>query len=107
MAPPYKTGPINDAEAWIIATADATYAMAAQRFGVTTNSLRARIESRYGSLSAARLMRDAGVIRPDRGRILAPVRRCMCCGKSSAMDRNQRICDACTAQNAKLHDGWC
>ena len=105
MAPPYKTGPIDDAEAWIITTPDATYAEAARLHGVTHNSLRARISNKYGSLAAARLMRDAGVLKPDAGRVLRPVRRCMRCGVSSNMDRNQRICDKCTAQIAKLHDG--
>jgi len=105
MAPPYKTGPIDDAEAWIIATPDATYAEAARMHGGTPNSLRARISNKYGSLAAARLMRDAGVLKPDAGRVLRPVRRCMRCGVSANIDRNQRICDKCTAQIAKLHDG--
>lgn len=106
MAPRHKTGPIDDAEAWIIANATATYAQAARVHGVTSNSLRSRISNKYGSLAAARLMRDAGVLKPDRGRILGPVRRCMRCRVSANMDRSQRICDKCTAEIGKLHDGW-
>lgn len=105
MAPIPKTGPIDDAEAWIISEPSATYADAAQMFGVTHNSLRARISNKYGSLAAARLMRDAGAIRPDAGRVLRAVRRCMRCGVSANMDRNQRRCDKCSAEVAKLHDG--
>ncbi|MEF9602731.1 hypothetical protein O4J55_10395 [Paracoccus sp. PXZ] len=105
MAPPYKTGPIDDAEAWIIATPDATYAEAARMHGVTHNSLRARISNKYGSLAAARLMRDAGVLKPDAGRVLRPVRRCMRCGVSANIDHGLRMCSACRKEVAQLHDG--
>ncbi len=105
MAPPYKTGPIDDAEAWLIATPDATYAEAAREWNVTHNAIRARISNKYGSLGAARLMRDAGILKPDAGRILGAVRRCMRCGHSSNIDRGMRMCSACRKEVAKLHDG--
>lgn len=105
MAPRPKTGQIDKAEAWIIATTAATYAQAAARFGLTHNAIRARISNKYGSLAMARLMREAAILKPDAGRVLQPVRRCMCCRKSGNMDRNQRICDSCKSQSAKLHDG--
>jgi|GEM_PF-2866462 len=95
MAPHPKTGPIDDAEAWLISTPDGTYPEASRRFGVTRNSLKARIENKYGSVAAARLMRDAGILKPDAGRILGPVRRCSRCGVSVRMDRNQRMCREC------------
>ena len=101
MAPKPKTGPIDAAESWIIQTKDATYRQAAQLFGLSRNSIRARIEHKYGSLAAARLgpMFDAGSV-------LKPVRRCICCGISSAMDQNQRICNNCKLKNERIHDGW-
>ena len=105
MAPKPKTGPIDDAEAWIIENYGARYADAAERWGVTQNAIRSRIANKYGSLSAARLMRDAMILKPDRGRTMRPVRRCICCGISAGMDRNQRICDTCQTKNARVHDG--
>ena len=101
MAPKPKTGPIDEAERWIIRTKNATYRQAAQMFGLSHNSIRARIEHKYGSLTYAR--RGPSL---DTGRVLKPVRRCICCGISSAMDRNQYICNNCKSKNERLHDGW-
>ena len=100
MAPKPKTGPIDAAESWIIQTKDATYRQAAQMFGLSHNSIRARIEHKYGSLTYAR--RGPSL---DTGRVLKPVRRCICCGISSAMDQNQRICNNCKSKNERIHDG--
>ena len=109
MAPRPNTGPIDDAEAWIIATPEATYASTAEAFGLGPQSIRARILNRYGSLAAARLAHANGEAAVYQKRILGPVRqqlrRCIVCGMPSVMDRNQRICDSCKAVNSKLHDG--
>lgn len=101
MAPKPKTGPIDEAELWIIQTKDATYRQAAKLFGLSHNSIRARIEHKYGSLASARRWPMV-----DTGRVLKPVRRCICCGVSSAMDQNQRICNNCKSKNERIHDGW-
>ena len=101
MAPKPKTGPIDEAERWIIQTKDATYRQAAKLFGLSHNSIRARIEHKYGSLTYAR----RGMMF-KKVRVLKPVRRCICCGVSSAMDRNQRICNNCKSKNEGIHDGW-
>ena len=101
MAPKPKTGPIDEAERWIIQTKNATYRQAAKLFGLSHNSIRARIEHKYGSLASARRWPMV-----DAGRVLKPVRRCICCGVSSAMDQNQRICNNCKSKNERIHDGW-
>lgn len=100
MAPRVRTGAIDQAEAFIIQTPDATYRTAAQGFGLSVNTLRARIENKYGSLSMAR---SAGYDQP--GRILGAVRRCIRCRVSSAMDRGQHICNHCRKEIASIHDG--
>ena len=105
MAPPYKTGPIDDAEAFLISTPEATYADAARAFGVTHNAIRARISNKYGSLASARLMRDAGVLRVDPRRVLRPGRRCMTCGVSSNIEHGLRRCKKCRDEAAKIHEG--
>ena len=101
MAPKPKTGPIDEAERWIIQTKDATYRQAAKLFGLSHNSIRARIEHKYGSLTYAR----RGMMF-EKVRVLKPVRRCICCGISSAMVQYQRICNNCKSKNERIHDGW-
>lgn len=105
MAPKPKTGPIDDAEAWIIETPDATYRDAAATFGVTHNAIRARISNKYGSLAEARLLVDAGILPRDPRRVLKAIRRCMRCGVSGNIDQGHRMCNGCKKEIAKLHDG--
>ncbi|MTH65060.1 hypothetical protein [Paracoccus shanxieyensis] len=105
MAPRPNTGPIDDAEAWIIATPEATYASTAEAFGLGPQSIRARILNRYGSLAAARLAHANGEAAVYQKRILGPVRRCIRCGKSSVIDQGRRMCDPCGADVARIHDG--
>ena len=76
MRPP-NTGAIDQAEAYLIANPGVTIPLAAQVFGLTVNSIRSRIEHKYGSLAEARLSGPA----PQRVR--KPVRRCMCCRRST------------------------
>lgn len=100
-----KTGAIDEAEAWIIATRDATYREAAANFGVSMNSIRARISNKYGSLSGARLMGRALVLKQEDGRMLRPIRRCMTCGKSSNIEVGHRRCQSCKKEAERIHDG--
>lgn len=105
MAPKPKTGPIDDAEAWIIESPNATYRDAAATFGVTHNAIRARVSNKYGSLAEARLLRDAGEIQRDPRRVLKPIRRCIRCGVSSNIEQGLRMCACCRKEVGKLHDG--
>lgn len=104
MAPKTRTGAIDDAEAFIIGTADATYRKVAEAFGLSANTLRARIDNKYGCL---RMARQAGYAEPERVR--APVfRQCIRCkGRSvpSSIHHGQRMCDKCRKEIASIHDG--
>lgn len=84
---------------WIIATPGATYAEAARKFRVSFNSVRARIEYRYGSLMLAR---ETAEIDPD---ITREFRRCICCRKEVNMDRYQYICPSCRKAVDHTHGG--
>jgi hypothetical protein len=105
MAPKPKTGPIDDAERFIIANPETTYGEAARAFGITHNAIRARISNKYGSLAEARLLVDAGIVPRDPRRVLKAIRRCMRCKQSSNIDQGQRMCNGCKKEIAKLHDG--
>ena len=98
MRPP-NTGAIDQAEAYLIANPGVTIPLAAQVFGLTVNSIRSRIAHKYGSLAEAR---QSG---PVPQRVRKPVRRCMCCRHSAAMQPQQRICDKCKRRNAEIHEG--
>lgn len=98
MRPP-NTGAIDQAEAYLIANPAATIPLTAQVFGLTVNSIRSRIEHKYGSLALARGMS------PEPKRVRKPVRRCMCCRISSAMEPQQRKCDKCKRRDAEIHEG--
>lgn len=100
MAPRVRTGAIDEAEAFVIRMRDASVREAAEKFGLSKNTLRARIDNKYGGLQLARA---AGYIEPKR--IRAPVRRCIRCRVSSAMDRGQHICNHCRKEIASIHDG--
>lgn len=100
MAPRVRTGAIDQAEAFIIRTPDATYRTTAEAFGLSSNTLRARIDNKYGCL---RMARQAGYAEP--GRVLRAVRHCIRCRKSANMDRWQHICNHCRKEIASIHDG--
>ena len=100
MAPRVRTGAIDQAEAHIIRTPDATYRTTAEAFGLSTNTLRARIDNKYGCL---RMARQAGYAEP--GRILRAVRRCITCKKSANIDRGLYRCKSCIKKAEDIHDG--
>ncbi|OJH45175.1 hypothetical protein [Paracoccus sp. SM22M-07] len=93
----YPRESVDAAEAWIIETAEATFADAAARFGISVYAIRSRIFHHYGTLADAR--------RGGRRRFLVPVRRCLCCSESFASRDDKRICPKCTKRNAGVHDG--
>lgn len=95
-----NTGPIDEAEAWIIATRDATYREAAANFGVTHNSIRARIANKYGSLAEARNQPAR-----DPRRRLIPILRCMRCQKTANIEPGFRMCACCRKEVARIHEG--
>ena len=90
----------NNAQAateYIIQTPSATYRSAAKKFCVSVNSIRARINYRYGSLMEARLHADTMVKTWSRP--------CMSCGTTERRFYGQFRCDDCLAAAQKLHDG--
>lgn len=105
MAPKPKTGPIDDAERFIIANPETTYGEAARAFGITHNAIRARISNKYGSLAEARLLVDAGIVPRDPRRVLKPIRRCMRCKHSGNIDGEFRMCQKCRKEVGKIYDG--
>lgn len=96
---PYNTGAIDEAEAFIIGNPQATIPIAAMTYGLSVNSLRARIEHKYGSLAEAR---QAG---HHPARVRKPVRRCITCRESKAMQPQNHVCDKCKRRNADIHEG--
>lgn len=96
MAQPSTDSRINAAEAHLIQNSVAMHE-AARQFGVSLNSLRSRIESRYGSLREAR---DQGY-RPPAAPATRPCLRC----RSKAVELPRRMCDPCNRAVAALHDG--
>jgi hypothetical protein len=91
--------PEERAVRWLIATPGATYAEAARKFQVTFNSVRARVEYRYGSLMIAR---ETAEIDPD---ITREHRRCIVCREPQNMDRYQYICPSCRRGVDGKHGG--
>ena len=87
---PRNTGAIDEAERWVIESPDASLQDAADRFGISRQSLRARILNAYGSLAEARL---TGYQPPQDGK------RCYCpsCGSVFIVRGKRRMCDSCTA----------
>lgn len=102
MPPRPKTGAIDEAEAWIIATRDATYREAAANFGVTHNAIRARIANKYGSLAEAR--NEPERYRDARRRLI-PVLRCIRCRETANIEQGLRMCACCRKEVAKIHEG--
>jgi hypothetical protein len=77
---------------WIIAHEAASYPEASRKFCVSVNSIRSRIEYRYGSLIMAR--ETAGTDK-DPQRV---TRRCIICRTEQPMDTRQYICTKCAGQ---------
>lgn len=83
--------PVERAVRWIIEEGGATYAEAAAKFDVKANSIRSRVEHRYGSLAQARLDGGGGAV-PE-----TYTRQCIVCRRVFEMERYQHICDGCKA----------
>lgn len=92
------------AEQWIIENTAATYRDAAMMFGLTHNNVRARIANKYGSLAEAR-QRGPELVGRDPRRVMKAVRRCMRCGISANIEQGRRMCDCCSKEVARIHDG--
>lgn len=85
---------------WLIHTPDATYRSAAQRFGVKANTIRGRIQHRFGTLAEARELNGV----PDAA---APKvkRNCMICKTPTFLDPAHRLCETCRRRVNSLHEG--
>lgn len=90
---------VERAVRWLISTRDATYTSTARRFSVSVNSLRARIEYRFGSLEMAR---ETGGDEIE-NRIVW--RRCIMCRKPGEMDLSQHICGGCSGRVERADRG--
>lgn len=86
------SSPVERAVRWLILTRDASYPTAAARFDVSVNSIRARIEYRFGSLELARDTCGAEA----ESRIVW--RRCIMCRQPGEMDLAQHICRGCSSR---------
>lgn len=75
--------------AWIIENRQASYAQAAQKFGVKANSIRSRVEHRYGTLAEAR---GGEVVVEPKATITRP---CLVCREECEFERFQHICPDC------------
>lgn len=82
------TSPIERAVRYVIATEGATYREVAERFGVSRNSIRSRVEYRYGSLEIARTTWEE--IEETR-----TTRRCIICRGTFEMEPRQHVCNSC------------
>jgi len=91
--------PEERAVRWLIATKGATYAEAARRYGVSFNSVRSRVEYRYGSIMLAREMAE---VDPE---ITKEHRRCIICRDPQDMERFQYICPSCRRTVDRKHGG--
>jgi hypothetical protein len=88
---------IERAVAYIIANPRATYSAVSIQFGVSVNSLRARINYRFGSLDEARSFGDARTRLWDRP--------CICCGDTDPRPHGLYRCQSCRAKAAAIHEG--
>lgn len=86
------SAPVERAVRWIIAEETASYTEASKRFHVSVNSIRSRIEYRYGSLVMAR---ETACTDEDPQKV---TRRCIICRTEQRMDTRQYICGQCAGQ---------
>ena len=93
--PKYPSSTEERAVSWIVSNHDMSYAQVAALFGVSVNSIRSRIEYRYGSLTEAR---QATQHPPE----TKTTRRCIICKKEHDMDRNQYVCQPCRRNIAEI-----
>ena len=74
---------------FLIADHTATYRQAAERFSVSINSVRSRVEYRFGSLEMAR------TFAAEEFQHLKDQKRCAVCRTPQPLDRQSYVCRAC------------
>ena len=89
----------EEAVEFIIKDATVTYPAAAERYGVTVNEIRARINYRWGSLRDARDLE--GAYPAGQPAFMARwCRPCICCGSTELRPRGRYLCNSCTIEDA-------
>lgn len=84
---------------WLVEHPHGTYAKASSLFDIPVNSIRSRVQYKFGTLAECRSERGVGKVSPQRKR------RCLCCRVEKEMEKNIYLCDPCREKVNNTHDG--